>query len=511
MLNWQNYFSFPKYRLFLNAAEDLSMDCVFSKELHMRNSTIAIALTIFISAACGDLPAAQNQPNVLFIAIDDLNDWIGCLGGHPQAQTPNIDALAARGINFTNAHCQAPICNCSRVSMLLGKLPSTTGMYFLSPNFRDVDGTKHEITLPQYFRRHGYYTSTCGKIFHGKSDSASFNDIQSNKGWRRGKQKLSYKLPGSNPLWDWGQVDVPDEEQRDFFSAKWASEELTRLAQQDQPFFLAVGFHLPHVPIYASKKWFDLYPLASVQLPPTLLNDRVDLSEYSQLLTLNPTGPRHSWMVENGEWRHAVQSYLAANSFVDSLVGMLLNSLKDSRVADNTIVVLWSDHGFHLGEKLRWAKRTLWEETTRVPLILAGPGINKGTCSRPVGLIDVFPTLTELCKLPTKTDLDGRSLIPLLNTPAAKWDHPSITTFGPNNHTLRTESWRYIRYSDGSEELYDHRSDSNEWINLATLPQHSELIAELRGQLPSSNAPPLPGSKGSDSPLYGEGNGMPLQ
>lgn len=453
---------------------------------------------------------AADRPNVLFISIDDLNDWVGCLGGHSQVKTPHIDALAARGTNFTNAHCQAPICNCSRVSMLLGKLPSTTGMYFLSPNFREVGGTKAEETLFQYFRRHGYYASTCGKIFHGKPDRASFDHIEPNKGWRRGKEKISYKVKGANPLWDWGQVDVPDEQQRDYLTAKWAANELPRLVKQEKPFFVAVGFHLPHVPIYASKKWFDMYPLEDVQLPATLISDRDDLSEYSQQLTLNPTGPRHSWMVENNEWKHAVQAYLATNSFVDSLVGMVLNGLEESGAADNTIVVLWSDHGFHLGEKLRWAKRTLWEETTRVPLIFAGPGIGQGNCGRPVGLIDVYPTLAELCDLPAKEDLEGQSLSTLLTNPTAEWGRPALTTFGPNNHTLRTEHWRYIRYSDGTEELYDHRNDPHEWHNLSTVTEHRDLMSGFREALPKLNADPLPGSKGSDSPLYGEGQNVPL-
>lgn len=467
---------------------------------------VLLASAVLITAAT----VVADQPNVLFISIDDLNDWVGCLGGHPQVKTPHIDAIAARGVNFTNAHCQAPICNCSRVSMLLGKLPSTTGMYFLAPNFRQADGTKDEETLFQYFRRHGYYASTRGKIFHGKADAASFDHIERSTGWRRGETKISYQLKGANPLWDWGQVETPDEQQRDYLTAEWAAKEIGQLAKQEKPFFLAVGFHLPHVPIYASKKWFDMYPLQDVQLPATLKTDRHDLSDYAQQLTLNPTGPRHSWMVENKQWKHAVQAYLATNSFVDSLVGMVLEGLNDSEAADNTIVVLWSDHGFHLGEKLRWAKRTLWEETTRVPLIFAGPGIEQGNCSRPVGLLDVYPTLTELCQLPKKEDLEGRSLKSLVTNPDAAWTRPALTTFGPNNHTLRTEHWRYIRYSNGHEELYDHRQDPHEWHNVAAEPQHRDMVEELRRWLPNNNVAPLPGSRGSDSPLYGEGGKTPL-
>lgn len=470
-----------------------------------------VLLCIMAALPTAASDAADAKPNVLFIAIDDLNDWVGCLGGHPQVQTPHIDALAQRGVNFTNAHCQAPICNCSRVSMHLGKLPSTTGMYFLAPNFRDADATRNEETMFQYFRRHGYYLSTRGKIFHGRVDNRSFDHVEPNVGWRRGKQKLRYKVPGSHALWDWGQVDVPDEQQKDYLTAAWAADQLPQLARRDQPFFLAVGFHLPHVPIYASKKWFDMYPLDKVQLPDVLATDRQDLSEYSQLLTLNPTGPRHEWMVQHDEWKHAVQAYLATNSFVDSLVGMVLEGLQQSGAADNTVVVLWSDHGFHLGEKLRWAKRTLWEETTRVPLILAGPKINGGQqCSRPVGLIDVYPTLAQLCDLPVRDGLEGVSLMPLLRDSAGEWDRPAITTFGPGNHSIRSEFWRYTRYADGSEELYDHRTDPHEWNNLAANSGYTSVMARHRKYLPTTDAEPLPGSKGSDSPIYGEGGKVSL-
>lgn len=474
-------------------------------------SLFFLPLVLFL---CGGLARADHKPNVLFISIDDLNDWLGCYDGHPQVKTPHIDALAKRGVVMTNAHCQAPICNPSRVSMFLGKLPSTTGMYFLGPNFRSVEPTKSDETLFQTFRRHGYYVSTRGKIFHGKADPASFDHIEETTGWRRDKNKINYRLPGSNPLWDWGQVETPDEQQRDFLTAEWAAAELGKLADTNQPFFLAVGFHLPHVPIYASKKWFDLYPIDEIDLPAVIPSDRDDLPEIAKLLTLNPTGPRHQWMVANQQWRRAVQSYLATISFVDHLVGMITKGLERSGVADNTLIVLWSDHGFHLGEKLRWAKRTLWEETTRVPLILAGPGIaEQGTCSRPVGLIDVYPTLLDLCDLPARADLEGSSLRSLLGDPTASWEKPAICTFGPNNHSLRDERYRYTIYVDGSQELYDHETDPAEWHNLVTAgnvsAEHAAVIRRLSRWLPKSNADPVPGSAGSDSPLYGEGN-IPL-
>lgn len=471
------------------------------------------SLVVITMLTCGVTSGAES-PNVLFISIDDLNDWLGCYGGHSQVKTPHIDDLAREGVTFTNAHCQAPICNPSRVSMFLGKLPSTTGMYFLGPNFRTVEPTKNGQTLFQTFRRHGYFVSTRGKIFHGKADPDSFDHIERTTGWRRDKEKLNYKVPGSNPLWDWGQVDVPDAEQRDYKTAQWAAKELPKLAALDQPFFLAVGFHLPHVPIYASKKWFDLYPIERVDLPAVIPSDRDDLPEIAKLLTLNPTGPRHQWMVENQQWRRAVQSYLASISFVDHLVGMVIDGLSASGTADNTIIVLWSDHGFHLGEKLRWAKRTLWEETTRVPLIFAGPGIQAGaTCSRPVGLIDVYPSLLALCDLPMRPGLEGASLQPMLTNPTITWDRPALCTFGPNNHSLRGEQYRYTIYADGSQELYDHNADPEEWHNLAgseaVAAEHEAVIERMSKWLPKTNAAPVPGSAGSDSPLYGEGD-VPL-
>ncbi|MDF1656210.1 MAG: sulfatase [Verrucomicrobiales bacterium] len=455
-----------------------------------------------------ELDAAE-PPNVLFISIDDLNDFVGCLDGHPQVKTPHIDALAESGVNFRNAHCQAPICNPSRVSMLLGKLPSTTGHYFLAPGFRDVEVTKEAKTMFQHFRENGYYASTRGKIFHRRADVASFDHIEPTAGWKRPPQKLRFTLPGSHPAWDWGEVDVPDEEQRDYKTAAWAAEQIPELAKKEEPYFLAVGFSLPHVPVYASEKWFDLYPLDSLEMPPAPEDDLDDVPEIAVQLSLNPTAPRDAWMKEHGEGIHFVRAYLAANSFIDSLVGMMLDSLENSGEAENTVVVLWSDHGFHLGEKKKWAKRSLWERTTRVPLIFAGPGIVEGANSNaPVGLIDVWPTLEELCGVPTAEGLEGRSLTPLLENPNSEWPYPALTTFGPNNHTLRSEHFRYSHYADGSEELYDHHNDSNEHTNLIPAGKHADVVEDFQQWIPTTNVDPVPGSSGSDSPLYGESDGL---
>ncbi|TWT80193.1 Choline-sulfatase [Planctomycetes bacterium CA13] len=466
---------------------------------------------VFFLCLVLSVPYAQaaERPNVVFVAIDDLNDWVGCLDGHPQIQTPNIDRLAQRSVNFTNAHCQAPICNPSRTSMLLGKLPSTTGHYFLAPGFRDVQVTKDAETLFQCFRRHGYRAETMGKVFHGVADEASFDHVERSSGVRRQKEKLRYRQPGSHPSWDWGQVEIADEDQRDYHTAAWAVDRIPPLGMTEEPFFLAIGFHLPHVPIYATKKWFDLYPIDNLVMPTVLENDLDDVPPIAIDLSLNPTAPRYEWMAQSGEDVHAVRAYLAAISFVDHLVGMVLDSVEAAGLGKNTIVVLFSDHGFHLGEKKKWAKRSLWERTTRVPLLIAGPGITSGDrCGAPVGLIDVFPTLLDLCGLPEKVGLDGQSLRPLLEDVDSPWQHPAICTFGPGNHSIHSRHYHYIHYRDGSEEFYDHRNDFHEHQNLAKDAVCEELISEHRKWLPGNDAPMVPGSRGSDSPLYGESNGL---
>ncbi len=456
--------------------------------------------------------AAAERPNVVFVAIDDLNDWVGCLGGHPQVQTPHIDQLAARGVNFTNAHCQAPICNPSRISMLLGKLPSTTGHYFLTPGLRDVEVTRDAMTMFQYFRKQGYRAESMGKVFHAGTDEASFDHIEKSGGYRRAKgqtEKLHYQLPGSHPSWDWGQFEMSDNDQQDYSTAEWAAQRIPELAKLDQPFFMAIGFHLPHVPIYATKKWFDLYPIETLEMPKVLADDLNDVPPIAVQLSLNPTAPRYEWMKETGEDKQAVRAYLASISFVDHLVGMVTASIETAGLNDNTIVVLFSDHGFHLGEKNKWAKRSLWLRTTHVPLIIAGPNVSSGKrCRAPVGLIDVYPTLAETCGLPVPQGLDGHSLSGLLTDVAATWPHPAICTFGPGNHSIQSKDFHYIRYRDGSEELYDHRTDSDEFHNLAGDNSLAAIIAQHREWVPATDAPMVPDSRGSDSPLYDESEGL---
>ena len=443
---------------------------------------------------------ADDRPhNVLFIAVDDLNDWIGCLGGHPQAITPNMDRLADRGVLFTNAHCQAPICNPSRLSLMTGVLPSTSGVYYLSPLLRDCESTKRAVTIPQHFARNGYQTAGVGKLFHVQ-DKLEFQKY----GGRfmgfgpRPEKPLSCGL--THPLWDWGAFPERDEQLSDTKIADWTVEQLHAHAHHDKPFFLACGFFRPHVPLFVPQKWFDLYPRSFIQLPQVQGGDLKDIPQYGQDLSWSAVAPRHQWMVENNQWEHAVQAYLASIAFVDAQVGKVLDALDASGHADNTIVVLWSDHGFHMGTKERWGKRSLWEAATRVVLMMSVPGGHRGeSCDRPVGLIDLYPTLIDLCGLPSLTALEGHSLVPLLNNPNAVWARPTLTTFGQHNHAVRSQRWRYITYADGSEELYDRQNDPHEFNNLASQAEFRSVIDSHRRWLPQINHPMAPGSAHADA------------
>ncbi|UUO05441.1 sulfatase [Blastopirellula sp. J2-11] len=442
--------------------------------------------------------AKAEKPNILFIAIDDQNDWIGCLGGHPQIQTPHIDGLAARGTLFANAHCQAPLCNSSRTSLLTGLRPSTTGIHGLAPWFRDVDSLSELVTLPQYLRQNGYTTYSTGKIFHGgygrrpkKDDEFDHLGPAASVG-ARPQQKL-VETPNPHPLVDWGTFPHNDEDKGDFKVASWAVDTLQ--AKPQQPFFLSVGFFLPHVPCYATQKWFDLYPEDEVQLPPFMPEDRDDTPRFSWYMHWKLPEPRQKFLMESGEWRNLVRSYMACTSFVDSQVGRVLAALEEQGYADNTIVVVWSDHGWHLGEKGITGKNSLWDRSTRVPLIFAGPGVAiGGKCTQPVELLDIYPTLIDLCGLPQNTNLEGLSLTPQLQNAATKRDHPAITTHNQGNHAIRTQRWRYIRYADGSEELYDMQSDPQEINNLAGNAKLADVKKELAAWLPKVDLPAAPGS-----------------
>jgi arylsulfatase A-like enzyme len=455
-----------------------------------RPGLIAVSLLAILAATARGQAERPARPNVLFVAIDDLNDWTGFLGGQPGARTPNLDKLAARGQVFTRAYCNAPACNPSRASLLCGVRPSTSGVYHNDQPWRPV--LRDAVTLPQHFTAAGYDVRGGGKIFHN-----SYNDLPSWQEWHREKGNPA---PAEKPVngipraahFDWGPVAAADADMGDFKTVSWASEYLSQ--SHEKPFFLAVGLIKPHLPWYVPQSYFDLFPLDGVTLPPVRAGDLDDVPAAGVRIA-NPNGD-HARVLAANQWRPAVRGYLASIAFADAQVGRLIEALDRSPHAANTIVVLWGDHGWHLGEKEHWRKFALWEEATRVPLIVLAPGRTKAgaRCVRTVSLLDLYPTLVDLCGLPAKPGLEGRSLAPLLADPNAPWAHPAVTTHGRENHAVRDERWRYIRYADGSEELYDHDADPQEWTNLAGSSDPAAVAAKraLARSLPERNAPDAP-------------------
>lgn len=442
------------------------------------------------------------RPNVLMIAIDDQNDWIGCLGGHPQARTPHLDALAARGTLFLNAHCQSPLCNPSRTSLLTGRRPSSSGVYGLAPSLRQVEELKSVVTLPQHFRQQGYRTLMAGKIYHGgygRRPADGEFDVVGPAAEVGAKPPMPLvRTPSGHPLVDWGTFPHRDEDKGDWKLASWAVDQLQLQLQlpQAHPFFMSVGFFLPHVPCYVSPQWYDLFPEDTLQLPQVRDDDRADTPRFSWYLHWKLPEPRLRFLQQQSQWKNLVRSYLASTAFVDAQIGRILTALKNSPAAENTIVIVWSDHGWHLGEKAITGKNTLWDRSTRVPLIFAGPGILPGgRCAEPAELLDVYPTLSELCSLPKVAGLEGHSLVPQLKNPEAIREWPAITTHNHDNHGIRSRNWRFIRYADGSEELYDLQQDPHEWTNLADRPEHAAVVEQHRRWIPSVSRQPVPGSR----------------
>ncbi|MFN4000128.1 sulfatase [Algoriphagus sp.] len=476
----------------------------------------AFVLTCFINPVL----AQEKKPNILLITIDDLNDWVGYLGGHPKVKTPNMDRLAAKGVAFTNAHVQSPVCNPSRTSFLTGLRPTTTGIYGLDLWFRDMEPYKDLVTLPQYFERNGYVTMSTGKTFHDafppkedRRDGPEFTKWGFHGGFLPRPEKPLVENTG-HPLIDWGVYPEHDNQQDDWKVVDWAVEQLKN-PPKDKPFFLAVGIRHPHVPLFASQKWFNLYPEDDYLLPLMRGDDRDDIPPFAWYLHWNLPEPRLAWLQMHHEWKPKVRAYLASVSFADMLVGRLLDALEEQGLADNTIVTLLSDHGYHLGTKDITGKNTLWHESTRVPFIFSGPGVaEKGKLSdAPVELLDIFPTLNDLAGLPAKEGLDGHSLVPILKDVNHKRLLPAICTHGPDNNAIMTEQWRFIQYADGSRELYNRKEDKYEWQNLARLDGYKSIMDELAAYLPKS-APPAPGSKTRviemiDGEPYWEGEKIP--
>jgi arylsulfatase A-like enzyme len=468
-------------------------------------STMAASAAIMLTGMGRAVAAKKKHPNVLFIASDDLNDWVGYLGGHPDTVTPNIDALAARGLVFERAYCNAPICNPSRASLMTGLRPSTTGVYENRHPFRESQHeiTRNAITFPMHLRKHGYFATGSGKIFHGKyPDPVSWDtwfpalNVQTNRGAGPPHPQMN-RTPELGTSFDWGPLDVEDKEMADYKSVEYCIGQLQK--KHDRPFFLACGIQKPHLNWHVPRKYFEKFDPAKVTLPTINENDLDDVPP----IGVKFANPRFNDKIQKaGKWREAVAAYLATIHFVDAMVGRLIDALNKSKYAQDTIIVFWGDHGWHLAEKLHWKKSTLWEEGTRTPWLFVVPGMTKpgGRCKRPVSFIDMYPTIVDLCGVPPKSDVDGKSLVPLLKDPGAAWETPVVTTHKFGNHSVRSERWRYIRYKDGTEELYDHDKDELEWTNLAGDPKYTEVKEKLACWLPKTNMPdskyvPWPGDE----------------
>lgn len=462
----------------------------------IRNLLMAI-LILGILVSCKEKEIKLERPNVLMICVDDLNDWIGVMGGHPNAITPNMDKLASRGVLFTNAYCQVPICGPSRASIMTGLRPSTTGIYgqITDDEIRTAsNATKDIIFLPEYFKNNGYHTMGKGKIFHEFAPDGVFDEAGGREKGFGPKPEKRFKWDKKGTSTDWGAFPENDDEMPDYRTAKWAVDKLDK--DYEKPFFLAVGFVRPHVPWYVPQKWFDMHPIDGVQTPPYKKDDLNDLPAISLQIHDMPMMPTTDWAIASGEWKNIVQSYLACVTFVDHYIGEVLNALENSKYKDNTIVVLWSDHGYRLGEKGTFAKHALWQEATNAPLIISVPGGNKGSVrSQAVEMLDIYPTLIDLCNLPSYTRNEGKSLGPLLENSDLDDKYYAITTYGRNNHAVVSEQYRYISYEDGSEELYDHTNDPNEWYNLAKDTTYRTIVQENKSRLPKINALWSPNTK----------------
>lgn len=469
----------------------------------------AFLILLLASFAQCNRPAGnvEEKPNILFIAVDDLNDWAGYLSGHPGMEilTPNIDRLATSSMIFTNAHTPAPACAPARLAILTGVHHTRTGadkVYWGDgPKWREFEGLEDVVTLEQIFKQHGYLTLGAGKIYHSQAPPWQASSQVEPANWDfyfpsayishpyqiRAPEEVIYPTdvdnesrPGGRGWWTWGPVPVPDEKMADYHIVEWANYQLS--LEHEKPFFLAVGLWKPHDPWEVPQKYFDLYPLEDIVLPEYKEDDLMDAMDHGRQWI-------HRWVKDNNQWEKVVQAYAASITFSDAMVGRLLDAFERSDYADNTIVVLWSDHGMHMGEKDNIEKFTLWEKSTRVPLIISVPGLTKkgSKCEHPVSLMDLYPSLADLAGFDLPSHLDGKSLVPQIknpNTPTSPvlssyrftWREQAVT-----GHAVRSKRYRYIYYPEiHLEELYDHKNDPNEWHNIAYKAGNESIIAEHR-------------------------------
>lgn len=479
-----------------------------SPQIMNRTAFALLATTALFSAAFSPLLANEpEKPHVLFIAIDDLNDYISPLDNHPGIHTPNFERLAKRSVTLANAHCAAPACHPSRVAVMTGVHPTTSGIYrnlfrAHGPRWRHESPVlKDALVLSQHFRNHGYRAVGGGKIFHTLqwTPGDSQNDPDAWDGYRGDpldpisadwpRPELPAQQEPGRPLdrFHFGAAPLdPGHRYGDELVTDWAIDQMN--GADDEPLFLAVGLFRPHIPFEVPQKWFDLYPEDEVQLPPYRADDLDDAHEHERVSW-------HRWVTENNEWKPLMRGYLASISYIDHEVGRLLDALDASPMADNTIVVLWSDHGFHIGEKDNWEKFALWDQTTRVPCFIHAPGVSAdGARTRtPVSLVDLYPTLCELAGLPIPEQCDGESLVPILKNPGGNHGRYAISSYqfqgeDTPSHAVIEERYRLIRNGDGFEELYDLDEDPNEFTNRIDDPALAAVRERLTSRLPKSPA-----------------------
>ncbi|MDG1807702.1 MAG: sulfatase [Pirellulaceae bacterium] len=443
-----------------------------------------------------------SKPDVVFIVVDDLNDWIGTMGGHPQSKTPNLDALAARGVLFTNAHCNAPQCGPSRTSLLHGLYPKSTGKYFNNTRRPDFFGEQpmqgitsknaplDPIILQRYFKQHGYRVVCGGKVAHGNTAKLK-RDVDAFLN-RPGDVRGNFTDDKANLWGEGGPHNHAEEETGDYKVARWAINEWNTMSEK--PLLMTVGFYRPHRPFNAPKAYFEKFPLKTIQLPQVRANDLDDLPPYAKALARSNAHkdlfkPRtvHEQILHLGgerEWKYMVQSYLACINYVDTQIGRLLDELQENPRKRETVIVLTSDHGWNLGEKTHWCKAAIWRNTTRVPFIVVLPGDRPGGLrnNQPISHVDIYPSLCDFAGIPQPNHLEGRSILPLLQDPSATRDL-AFLSYGPENTAAQSERYRYLRYEDGSEELYDHQKDPHEWTNLSNIPEFQTVKKKMRDQV----------------------------
>jgi arylsulfatase A-like enzyme len=426
-----------------------------------------------------------------------MNDWIQPLGGSDQAITPRLLKFSQEGFNFTRSYCASPGCNPSRSALLTGLHTYRSGMYSNYQDWRKVPKMAESLTIGRHFKQNGYYTAGAGKIFHYEQvDQLGWDEYFPSINEPMPKDNAPAQVPAQMPpfkymydKFDWAGLPITDEETGDFQSVDYISKQLQR--QHDKPFFLAAGIYRPHLPWYVPQRYFDMFPLDKIKIPNLKEGDVDDLGGVAKELIARG-GNYHQHVIDADQWKKAIQGYLASMAYADAMVGRLLDSLSQSPYADNTIVVIWSDHGWQLGEKNHWRKFALWENVIRSVMMMKVPkGIRQmpegsfrgGVNSTPTSLLDIYPTLVDLCELPPRNDFAGVSLKPMLVNPAVKLSRPIITTYDYGSYSIRYENWHYIRYIDDSEELYDLDKDPEEWTNLAVALPLTDQIRAVKAKL----------------------------